>query len=66
MIHEDFAFLDPLIEMEQWCTRGLAEDDHSLLMLQKTLPPSIRLDLIQLIFVSVLGSGGVRDTQPQA
>lgn len=37
MIHDDFAFLDPLIEMEQWCTRGLAEDYHSLLVLWKTL-----------------------------
>ncbi len=66
MIHEDFAFLDPLIEMEQWCTRGVAEDDHSLLVPWMTLPPSICLDLIQLIFLSVLGSGGVKDMQPQA
>lgn len=31
MIHEDFAFLDPLIEMEKWCTRGLAKDDYWVL-----------------------------------
>lgn len=36
MIHEDFAFLDPLImdpliEKQQWCTRGLAKEDYSVL-----------------------------------
>ena len=34
MMHEDLGILrcSTVIEMEQWCTRGLAEDDDSLLV----------------------------------
>ena len=46
------TFLNPLIQMEQWCTSGLAEDDHSLL--KKTSPPRIRR-LFKLVFESVFG-----------
>lgn len=64
MIHEHFASSDLLIETEQWCTRGLAQDHHSLL--EKTSPPSTSLDLIQLVSASVLEGGGFRRTQPRA